>query len=567
MQQFLKDALMKRMFPNQFVAAELILASFFINLFGLTLPLFVMQVLNRYVSHGIDGTLFTLAVGALLALGMEFSYRQLRLRMLGIICSHADQQIARSTFSDLVHIKGDTLLKLPSHKKQYLIHCLESVQSGLSANNLIALYDLPFAVLFLLVLWILSQPIAIVVICCITFSILLGTVDNNLSKVHTPKLLHQKTEKQDVVHSVLNADFDTLHIFNAQNHLTNLWQKICDKFYPMNKLYQRHQGLIQNITQSLVGLQSVGVISVGAILVVQGDLNVGALIGCNILAQKALQPFMKMTQLNHDLSEVENGLAALKQLQSVPKTEDTGTQIADLRGNIRFKDLGYQYEGAPSPLFEYFDLDIERGSVVVIQGDNGSGKTTLLKLLAGVISPTRGQVLVDGIDVRQLKPSFWSKQICYLPQELCFMSGSILDNVISHVPGLPPEALSELIVMAGLRPFLDKTKEGIATKMTDNGHALAMGVRRRIAIARAMASNGKVILFDEPTDGLDMHGQAMVYTLLNKKKQEGATIFIATHDPNILKAANYVVNLNEKPTPKVSKITAVAQPGGGKDHG
>lgn len=567
MQQLLIEALRQRMFPNRLVGIELLLASFFVSIFGFTLPLFVMQVLNRYVSHGIDGTLFTLAVGALLALSMEFSYKQLRLRIMGIICSHADQKIARTTFAELVHIKGDTLIKLPNHKKQYLMQCLDSIQSGLSPNNLIALLDLPFAVLFIVVLWILSQPVAIVVICCIVFTILLGTVDNNLAKSHAPKMLHQKTEKQDVVNSALNADFDTLHIFNAQGYLTNLWQKICDKFYPLNKLYQRHQGLIQNISQSLVGLQSVGVISVGAFLVVRGELNVGALISCNIIAQKALQPFMKMTQLNNALSEVESGLFALKQLKAVPKTEDSGAQIPEMRGNIRFKDLGYQYEGEPSPLFEYFNLSIEPGSIVIIQGDNGTGKTTLLKLLAGVISPTRGQVLVDDIDLRQLKPSFWSKQICYLPQELCFISGSILDNVASHVPKLSGEALSDLIVMSGLRPFLDKTKEGIATKMTDNGHALALGVRRRIAIARAMANQGQIILFDEPTDALDMPGQATVYALLNKKKLEGATIFIATHDPNIIKAANYVINLNEKPMPKIVTVNPMSQPGGGKQNG
>ncbi len=566
MQQFFKEAIIQRMFPSRLVGTELVLASFFINILGFTLPLFVMQVLNRYVSHGIDGTLFTLAVGALVALGMEFSYKQLRLRIMGIICSHADQQVARNTFHDLVHIQGDTLLKLPNHKKQYLMQCVESIQSGLSANNLITIFDLPFAVLFVAVLWLLSQPIAIIVVCCITFTILLGTLENNLSKVLATKILHQKTEKQDVVNSVLNSDFDTLHIFKAQNYLSQLWQRIGDKFYPMQKLYQRHQGLIQNITQSLVGLQSVFVISVGALFVVRGELNVGALISCNILAQKALQPFMKMTQLSNYLSEVESGLSALGQLKSVPKIEDAGVQIPEMRGQIRFKDLGYQFDSDPSPLFEYFDVAIEPGSVVIIQGDNGAGKTTLLKLLAGVISPSRGQILIDGVDLRQLKPSFWSRQICYLPQELCFVSGSILDNIVSHVPDLPADSFSDLIQLSGLRSFLDKTKEGVATKITDNGHTLAMGIRRRIAIARAMASQGKIILFDEPTDGLDIHGQATVYALLNKKKQEGATIFIASHDPNIIKAANYVVNLNEKPTPKITKFSVKSQENAGNSN-
>jgi ATP-binding cassette subfamily C protein LapB len=565
-QQFFKEAIIQRMFPSRLVGTELVLASFFINILGFTLPLFVMQVLNRYVSHGIDGTLFTLAVGALVALGMEFSYKQLRLRIMGIICSHADQQVARNTFHDLVHIQGDTLLKLPNHKKQYLMQCVESIQSGLSANNLITIFDLPFAVLFVAVLWLLSQPIAIIVVCCITFTILLGTLENNLSKVLATKILHQKTEKQDVVNSVLNSDFDTLHIFKAQNYLSQLWQRIGDKFYPMQKLYQRHQGLIQNITQSLVGLQSVFVISVGALFVVRGELNVGALISCNILAQKALQPFMKMTQLSNYLSEVESGLSALGQLKSVPKIEDAGVQIPEMRGQIRFKDLGYQFDSDPSPLFEYFDVAIEPGSVVIIQGDNGAGKTTLLKLLAGVISPSRGQILIDGVDLRQLKPSFWSRQICYLPQELCFVSGSILDNIVSHVPDLPADSFSDLIQLSGLRSFLDKTKEGVATKITDNGHTLAMGIRRRIAIARAMASQGKIILFDEPTDGLDIHGQATVYALLNKKKQEGATIFIASHDPNIIKAANYVVNLNEKPTPKITKFSVKSQENAGNSN-
>ena len=198
------------------------------------------------------------------------------------------------------------------------------------------------------------------------------------------------------------------------------------------------------------------------------------------------------------------------------------------------------------------------GSVLVVTGSNGSGKTTLARLLVGLIEPSRGQILVDGVDLAQVVPTWWRRQVAYLPQEPRFLNASLRDNILAFNPELDESGLNQLIDSAGLRPFVSQNLEGFDAMVANNGDNLSLGIRRRLALARALATDGPLAVFDEPTEGLDTEGCAHIYATMNQLAGRGRTIIAFSHDANIVKGTHRVLDLNAKPTPALSSLKTPA---------
>ena len=202
--------------------------------------------------------------------------------------------------------------------------------------------------------------------------------------------------------------------------------------------------------------------------------------------------------------------------------------------------------------------------MVGIIGANGAGKTTLSKLVVGLLDPGRGQILADGVDTRQLAPEWWRRQVMYLPQEPSFLNGTYKENITMLNPEIEEARLNEIVRLSDLRRFLDSSATGMETMITDGGRSLPLGIRKRLAIARAMVGQGRLAVFDEPTEGLDVEGSEAVFQIMNILAKEGVTLLLVSRDPNIMKGFSTVVDLNSKPVPKigiVQKKTPAPEPG------
>jgi ATP-binding cassette subfamily C protein LapB len=196
---------------------------------------------------------------------------------------------------------------------------------------------------------------------------------------------------------------------------------------------------------------------------------------------------------------------------------------------------------------------VKPNTIVAVSGANGTGKTTLARLLAGVLEPGRGQILVDGLDLQQASLSWWRSQIAYLPQEPTLLNATIRENLLVVNPQADETRVGLAIQAAGLGRYLDESPDGLDAKVTNNGLNLSLGIRRRIALARALLSECKLAVFDEPTDGLDREGIACVYAVINDLAKRGCTIIVISHDPKIVKGAHVVVDLGIKPAPRVTE--------------
>ncbi len=550
--------LFRRLMGRPLLSLELVGASLFANLLALAAPIYVIQVLNRYVANGVDSTLMTLSMGAIIAVFIEFSFRQVRHSLAKGISIKPDEQIAKISFGALTRIKSGALDKMPPGQQRQVLQGVDHIRNAYSASNISTILDLPFAVLFLAVLYLLSPELGVIASIFIIISFIIGLILT--TAIRTPsRALSDAALRANIITSTAIQESDTVRVFNAADALTQSWQS---KFKLAQTLFRKiinRQGLLASLSNSIVGLLSISTIGVGAILVVQGKLDVGALIGANILAARALQPITKFSQMGETFLKANQSLSRLNEFLKLPREAETGSAKRDYSGSLELRDLSFMYPETTGPLFESLSVIIPAGSICVISGKNGSGKTSLSRMIVGLIEPDRGQILADGLDLRQVHPEWWRKQIIYLPQEPGFINGTFQDNLTINNTNIDLAQLNEILNMTGLKEFLDETPDGLLTNVIDNGRKLAVGIRRRLALARGLVTGGKLMVLDEPTEGMDKEGSQVISMILTNLHKQGHTVIMTSHDPKIINQANIYINLNSKPIPKITASNKILE--------
>ena len=549
------NELIRRFSAKPWITVELVLASLFANLLALASPLFVIQVLNRYVSYGVDSTLATLTLGVVGAIALEYIFRKARMMLVAENMGETDEQRSIGAFGIMVTAKTSALSQFPAGRRRETLRSLDSIETAYNAANISAVLDVPFALLFLLSLALLSPTLGGVASLFIIAVFVYSVVSRRLIEAPTRQLMETAAAGNTLIATSGRAA-DTIRAFNGADLIMPAWRSYIRRAQTLRSSIGNSQGQSQSVSQSAQALMGVAVIAVGAMLVVAGKLDVGILIGANIMASRALGPIIKLANLSEAMTKASQALKQAQSLTTLPVENDGGTALSRYAGAIEFKDFGFSFPKTASPLFESLTLKIAPGAVLVVTGRNGCGKTTFCRLLVGLLEPTRGQLLIDGVDLRQTAPSWWRRQIMYLPQEPNFLDGSIRENLLTANPKLDEDAVNRIIREADMGRFIDESPKGLETEIVDNGDAMARGIRRRMALARAMATDGMLAIFDEPTESLDDDGCAAVFTAMKALSSRGRTMIIATSDQRILRGARLVLDLNVKPAPRIIAVTA-----------
>ena len=545
--------LLRRLLARPGIFCEMMVASFFANVMALASPLFVMQVLNRYVGQGVDATLVTLTSGVLIGIALEFAFRQSRLSMARGISVAPDEQTALDGFEKLTRAKVSALDQTPAETRKEIVNGTAAIESAYNANNITTIMDAPFSLLFIGVLYLLSPLISYVVLSFVVAVFLVGLLDSIAVQAKTSELQAVSGEGS-VLLSTATREGDTIRSFNAGEFVRNAWQKHIVVTQKLRRQIAARQGLIQTFTQTSNGLMSTAVVTVAATLVVLGELDVGVMIGTNILAARALQPISKLAQMGSAFAKARDSIQLFKKLSAIEVEQEKGSALREYSGRLELRDIAFAFPGATTPMFESLSMTLEPGAILVVTGDNGSGKSTLARILLGLLDPIRGQVLIDGLDLHQVSPEWWRRQIIFQPQEPALLNATIQENLKINNPEVDEAVLNQVIELCGLRKFLDESSEGLETVITENGWRLSEGIRRRIALGRGLCTDGMLAIIDEPTESLDSKGAEAVHKILRLMAEQGKTIIVMSHDANIVKGNHKLLNLNEKPVPTVIDV-------------
>lgn len=525
---------------------EFIVSTALINVLALVTPFFVIHVLNRYIAFGVDTTLATLVAGALLAVALEFGFREARVR-LGTVFSNAFGDVReRRMVESFSQIRVFMLEAISSTTRIELARTPELIRQAVTPANLAAFADLPFAFLFIAVLFLISPPLALIASAVAMVVAVVALLIARSVARHQEAALRSVSARARLV-SVMTGMLDTVRLYGARSWLQSRWADVAADNEIARDTIALRQGSLASVAVAAQALTSIGIISVGSVMVVQGNLDVGSMIGANILAARALGPVLRVAQMTEVVARARLADRHLREFATQAREVDQGGEPRDVSGAVEVEGLAFKWHNASRPLFNGLGFRIDAGQTAVIAGANGAGKTSLARILAGFIDPQGGDIRLDGIERRQLNPEWWREQIAYVPQQPTFLPGTLRDNLMIAGPDLVEGDLDRVIDNVGLRNFVDQSDGGLDMTLQADGSALSPGTRRRIALARALLLERAVVIVDEPAEALDIVGRKMMYQVLTDLRKAGRTLVLCTTDPALIKGADWVIDLNAIP--------------------
>jgi len=526
---------------------DLIISTVLINIFSLALPIYVIQALTRYLSHGISETLYVLTVGTLFAVILELFLRNYRITALELD-QKKDNSKTSNYFQKLSEINfEDKNLKLvqdlPQKLKKYRIQ-----SSNNEISTLTSLLDSPFIIVHLAIIYLLSKTVFLLFILFVIISYALKALSSKAQSLEKSAFSNGR-DKNNYFEKEFISNFQTLSLYTDIKKYLKQFENQEKK---INKTQKTYFSLLQKFdfnTSFIRSLLSMFVIFIACISIYEGEMEIGVLIALNIIIAKTFSPIISFYDLIKKIntSQLDKDFDSLSKIYPI---RDGKLTLKKSLGKIELRKVSLQYPEHQISVFEDFSLIFEPGSVTVITGKNGVGKSTLYRIITGIQKPDKGEILIDNINIEQIKQDIFKKQFISVPQEPSFFEGTIKENFSAVNEELSNDNIISAISNSNLGEFLGETEKGIDTFIDSKGSKFSLGIKKRLALARASLTNGSIVIFDEPTEGLDQEGANLYYKYLNEAMKLKKTIIILSHDKEIIKGADNIINLNNfsKPT-------------------
>ncbi|MEC7386864.1 MAG: ABC transporter ATP-binding protein [Gemmatimonadota bacterium] len=306
------------------------------------------------------------------------------------------------------------------------------------------------------------------------------------------------------------------------------------------------QSMLTSMGTFILGLASVLVMGYGGFLIVQGSLTIGELFSFTLFLGFLLAPIVQFANIGTQMTEAFAGLDRTSELLSWPKEDDDPDRIVvmpEIDGHMSFEDVYFQYE-EDKPVLKGITFSATPGTVIALVGSSGSGKTTLAGLAATFLEPDRGRVLVDGIDLREVKLSSYRDQLGLVLQDDFLFDGTIRENLLFARPQAAEREIEEAAEQAYVTEFTTRFPDGLNTVIGERGVKLSGGQRQRVTIARAILANPRILLLDEATSSLDTESEALIQKSLNHLLQGRTTVVIA-HRLSTIQRADLILVIED----------------------
>ena len=445
---------------NWGMMGQAILASIAINFLGLAIPLFTMNVYDRVLPNGATTTLIALAIGAGLAVLFDFALKTLRALLIDTAARRADVGLSTKLMSRLLGARLGGQCK-PVGMQMNSVRELETVREFYTSATLTALGDFPFAILFILVIFMVGGSLALVPI--IAIPLVLGLV--LLAQIPLGRLMDkafQTMANKSTILAELLGGIETVKAIGAEEWAARRWEKSVADQLKLSTTIKLFSGLAMNIASVGQGLAVIAVIIMGAQLVFAGEITAGAVIASVMLLSRAMAPIAQIAGLAGRIQQLKLSHKALGEIIQAPQENGSGSKkikITDFEGRIEFEQVLFRYEAEGSAILDDISLTIKPGERVAILGAMGSGKSTLLKMIAGLHQPSTGTIRVDDLGLHLIDPSTLRSSMGYLGQDAKLFRGTIRENLTMHYGGASDEEILSAS-RGGWRAPLDYTSCG-----------------------------------------------------------------------------------------------------------
>ncbi len=525
---------------------EVLLASFFLQLFGLITPLFTQVVIDKVLVHKGFTTLHVLAIGMVALAFFEATLGGLRTYLFAHTTNRIDVGLGAQLFRHILALPlayfearrvGDTVARVRE---------LEHIRQFLTSNSVTVVLDLLFIVVFLMVMWFYSARLTLVVLGSMPLYAFLSIVITPIIRARLNEKFNRSAEKQAFLVEAISG-IQTVKALAVEPPLQRRWDEQLAGYVRASFRATSLITVASQIASSIQKITTIAVLWTGAYLVIGGDLSIGQLIAFTMLSSQVTGPLLRIVNLWQEFQQVGISVQRLGDVLNTrpePSYNPNRTTLPRVAGQIVFEEVTFRYRPDGPEVLRKVSFAIEPGQIIGIVGRSGSGKSTIAKLIQRLYVPERGRVLVDGVDLAQVDPSWLRRQVGVVLQENFLFNRSVRDNIALTNPSISMDRVIEAATLAGAQEFILELPEGYDTMVGEQGCSLSGGQRQRIAIARALVANPRILIFDEATSALDYESEAVIQQHM-AQMCKGRTVIIIAHRLSTVRPAHKIYVLDK----------------------
>lgn len=526
------------------IASQVIMSALIVQIFALATPLFTMIIIDKVFSSSGISTLEVLIMGLLVIAVFDLLLGSFRRRLLHHISNKLDVRLVARLFRHLTRLPmaffsrkqtGDTISRLRE---------LEGIRGFLTGTALTALIDFPFSIVFLAVMYLFSPLLTgIVLIAVISSFILYGIINPFLRERLEKKHRHTTDAQSFLIEAV--ANMETVKSMSVEPRIHRQWEHQLAAQVDYSSGAENLSGQITQIASFINKLTVAICLWIGAVSVLNGEMTAGQLIAFNMLVGRVMAPTQRIAQMLHQLQQVRlsvERVAELFRMPAEPALHRDISTLPEIQGRITFQNVSFRYRADSSNVLEGINIDISPGQVVGIVGRSGAGKTTLIRLIQRLYVPTKGKLLIDGINTAEVDPSWLRRRIGIVHQDARLLNRSVRENIALAEPGATMEQIESAAKLAGADEFIRSLPNAYDTVVGEGGGLLSAGQRQRIAIARALINDPKIVIFDEATSALDYESELQIQENL-RQICEGRTVILIAHRLSTIRMADRILTI------------------------
>ncbi|MEM9999922.1 MAG: type I secretion system permease/ATPase [Pseudomonadota bacterium] len=514
---------------------QVALAALFINILALASPLFVMNVYDRVLPNEAIATLWVLALGVALALVFDLLLKTARAALIDYTGRKVDLRLSQLIFEKVLNT---TLSARPLATGDYANRVMqyELVREFFSSNTIATFIDTCFVFIFILVIWMIAGPIALVPAIALVAVVVIGLVAQHRIAKRIAAAANEAAQRQALLVEVMSVA-ETVKAMRAEGALTRRWRELTiNSTHTSEEIKEISAGAV-NATQFVQQFVSICIVVWGAYLFQGGTITVGAIIASVILAGRSVTPLGQLAMTLTRFRQVNLSLRILNDIMSQPEDVPASTGFVNRTvnsGSIVFDKVSFSYPNTDHNALDGISMRIAAGERVGIIGRIGSGKTTIGRLLGALYEPTDGRVLIDGIDVRQYHPAEVRTAVALAGQNSDLLAGTIKENLLLAKPSATDEEIVEVARRSGIQEFIARHPRGFDMNVGEAGSNLSSGQKQAVTIARLLLAKPKLVFLDEPSGAMDMASERQLIQNLRNAFGNDVTLIVATHRHSML---------------------------------
>ncbi len=537
------------------------LASGLVNLLMLVGPIFMLQTYDRVLPSRSTATLVGLLLIALILLFVQAGVDVLRSRLLARIAEIFDETIRDAVFDSVQH----TAVNQPGADGLQIMRDLDTIRGFIAGSGLIAIYDLPWTPLYIIVCT-LFHPLMGLAVACGAIALALITVGAEIfTRTPTRSLVALASSRRQMAETAYHHA-PVVHALGMQQRMAELWSERTQAYLDAQRLTSDLTGSFGSASRLLRTILQSAVLALGAYLVINQEATAGVMLAATILSIRALAPIELAIANWRSFISVRASFGRLIDALTVMPKRPALTPLPVPKNEVRATSLSLTAPGTSTVVLHDVSFVLRASSAVAVIGPSGSGKSALARALVGVGAPARGVIRIDGATLAQWDQLALGRSIGYLPQDVALFRGTVAQNISRFTAAPDPNRLIAAAREADVHELILRLPGGYETEVGDGGLMLSGGQRQRIALARALYGDPFLVVLDEPNSNLDTEGEQALIRAVVRVRARGGIVVVIAHRPAVLQAVDHMMVLNEGrlhafgPTASVLRLLAAKTP-------